>query len=415
VEAAELRGVFDVVITNPPWEQVKPDRRELALLDDDAQRRYLGSLKDWSAFLATTYSAARPRQHFAGWGMNLSRAGTDVAMRLTAQDGLCAVVSPASFLADTNSEELRRALFARMSLRAVGYFPAEARLFEDVDVPCIAFVAHARRSKTVQTFVSHFSREHSRVERRSVRLDADSLRKGGWVVPVAFGAAGIELLAAFDDLPAFDALESTGNLWAGRELDETRKERYLKPVGNHPFAKGVNIRRFGIAAIPTVYVNEAVVRLPASVNHPRLAWRDVSRPSQKRRVHATLIPAGWVTGNSLGVAYRKDDDLKRLAALLGIFNSLTWEYQLRARLSTGHISLSSVRLVRLPRLTPLDEVHLAELAIQALEGIDQAETRLEVEVARAYGLDASAWDCILDSYPKLTSSERDALVAAWAT
>jgi hypothetical protein len=122
-----------------------------------------------------------------------------------------------------------------------------------------------------------------------------------------------------------------------------------------------------------------------------------------------------VTGNSLGVAYRKDDDLKRLAALLGIFNSLTWEYQLRARLSTGHISLSSVRLVRLPRLTPLDEVHLAELAIQALEGIDQAETRLEVEVARAYGLDASAWDCILDSYPKLTSSERDALVAAWAT
>src|SRR6202012_20063 len=101
----------------------------------------------------------------------------------------------------------------------------------------------------------------------------------------------------------------------------------------------VNVRRYGVADQPSLYVDETRVKLPRSVDHPRLAWRDVSRPNQKRRVQATLIPSGWVTGNSLGVAYDREGNLNRLAALLAIFNSLVFEYQLRASLSTGHISL----------------------------------------------------------------------------
>lgn len=414
-EAPAMAGKFDVVVTNPPWEQVKPDRRELSLLHEADRAGYVGSLKEWSRFLQAVYPDAQPRQKFAGWGTNLARVGTDVAMRLTAPDGLCGVVSPASLLADTNSEALRRVILERMALRAVGYFPAEARLFDGVDVPCIAFVAQAGQTSKHEPEIARFGADHALLERRRVSLDAAQLRPAGWVVPVSFGAAGIELLAQMNALPRFGDLEAAGAIWAGRELDETGKERYLSPQGIRPFAKGVNVRRYGVANQPSLYVDETRVKLPRSVDHPRLAWRDVSRPNQKRRVQATLIPSGWVTGNSLGVAYDRKGNLNRLAALLAIFNSLIFEYQLRASLSTGHISLSSVRRIHIPHLPRRREARLAELALEALDERAGAEEAIEVEVARAYGIDGRSWELVLGSYPKLTPPERDRLVAAWAS
>jgi Alw26I/Eco31I/Esp3I family type II restriction m6 adenine DNA methyltransferase len=414
-EAPAMAGKFDVVVTNPPWEQVKPDRRELLLLEEGDRAAYVESLKERSRVLQAAYPDAQPRRKFAGWGTNLARVGTDVAVRLTAPDGLCGVVSPASFLADTNSEALRRVLFESMTLRAVGYFPAEARLFDAVDVPCIAFVAQTGQSSRHKTKIARFSADHALLECRRVSLEAAQLCAEGWIVPVAFGAAGIELLAQMKNLPRFGDLEVVGEIWAGRELDETGKTRYLSAQGGRPFAKGVNIRRYGVASQPSVYVDEKRVKLPRSVDHPRLAWRDISRPNQRRRVQATLIPSGWVTGNSLGVAYDRRGNLNRLAALLAIFNSLVFEYQLRASLSTGHISLSSVRRVHIPHLPHERESRLAQLALEALDERAGAEEAIEVEVARAYELDGRSWELILRSYPKLTPQECDRLVAAWAS
>jgi hypothetical protein len=35
---------------------------------------------------------------------------------------------------------------------------------------------------------------------------------------------------------------------------------------------------------------------------------------------------------------------------------------------------------------------------------------LEIAVARAYGLDRDAFDCVLSAFPKLTAEEREALL-----
>ena len=143
----------------------------------------------------------------------------------------------------------------------------------------------------------------------------------------------------------------------------------------------------------------------------RIVWRDVSRRSQIRRMIATLLPAGCVTGNSLQVAYFKDDDLDRLHALLGIVNSLPFEFQLRSKLGTGHVSLGTVRKIRVPQLENRELVQsLAGLTRRVLAQETGVEAKLEIAVAHALDLGSDDYEMLLAHFDRLPESFREQLL-----
>jgi DNA (cytosine-5)-methyltransferase 1 len=206
--------------------------------------------------------------------------------------------------------------------------------------------------------------------------------------------------------------DSNEPLWAGRELDETGHKRFLGEEGDYLFLKGRMIQRFGIVEAPTEYVRRDGPRIPISADYHRIAWRDVSRPSQKRRLHATLIPPGWVTGNSLHVAYFRNRSLTRLKALLAVMNSFVFEFQLRAYLATSHVSLSSVRKVRIPLLSDCRLVErLTQLVDQCLEGCEASPIEIEIQVARAYGLERDDFKLLLSAFDNLTDTQINSLLS----
>jgi DNA (cytosine-5)-methyltransferase 1 len=235
-----------------------------------------------------------------------------------------------------------------------------------------------------------------------------NLDEGSFIVPLQFGLAVVKMQAAWRQLPKFRDLESQelDGLWAGRELDETGYERFLSDSGDYLFLKGRMVKRFGIAEPPTRFVSPRGPQIPKSADHYRVAWRDVARPNQKRRMHAAIISPGIVTGNSLNIAYFRDDNLPRLKALLAVMNSLVFEAQVRSRLATAHISLGSVREVHMPRLEDDSVVNtLASLADQTAAGDSGAINRLEVEVAQLYGLGRDDMAELLCSFAKIEADE----------
>src|SRR5258708_20792307 len=157
-------------------------------------------------------------------------------------------------------------------------------------------------------------------------------------MPMPPDPALFRVLSSFQHLPTFHSMETSGlaGLWAGGEIEETGYESFLDSRGSYRFVKGKMVRRFWVEDLPSQYVSVDGPPIPRSADHFRVAWRDVSRPSQKRRIHAAIIPPKHVTGNSLSVAYFKDDDLQRLKALLAVVNSLVFEAQVRGKLATGH-------------------------------------------------------------------------------
>ena len=122
---AGAEGDADALITNSPWERLKPDRREHDELLPGAFAQYVTELREYDRQLAAWYPLSTPVKKFSGWGTNLARVGTELSLRLVREGGVAGVVSPPSLLGDQDSLPLRRHLLCDFRLETIDYFPAE--------------------------------------------------------------------------------------------------------------------------------------------------------------------------------------------------------------------------------------------------------------------------------------------------
>ena len=402
-------GGYDLLLTNPPWEALKPDRRELEQLTPEARAAYVAALRSYDEQLARLLPQSQPEKKFSGWGTNLSRCGLEFSIRLLRPGGWCGIILPSSLFSDQVSARFRRWLLHDAALRRLLAYPAEARLFDGVDQTCAAAIFERTPDAEFAPLLSRFDAERRLLGESRLELSRPELERLGYAVPLDLAADEIRLLLRLSPLPRLDDLcgDEPDALWLGREWDETGYQRFTAATGTVPFVKGRAVSRYAVLNSFTEFVSDASRTLPISAAHARLTWRDVSRRSQVRRMIATLLPAGCVTGNSLHVGYFKDGDMDKLHALLGIINSLPFEFQLRSKLGTGHVSLGSVREVRVPRFDDARTVStLSALTRRVLDGEAGAEVAVEVAVARAYGLTREEFSMQLRFFGRLPENFR---------
>lgn len=411
----EIQTEFDVVISNPPWELLKPDPRELKSLEPELAESYIEAMREYDAFLTKMFPTAQPARKFAGWGTNLSRVGFDVCRKILAANGILAIVMPASFMADNLSLALRQEVLERFTVHEITYFPAEAKLYRNADVSTITLVAEPSRINGVAPILTRFDKELNISSRRTMQLSHSFLKEAGFVIPVSVGGDAIAVLQRLTaEMPAWSEIEGkeVSSLWAGREVDETGSRNWLSgDVGGPLFIKGRMIDRFTLREEPFERISKPDWSCPASVGFTRIGWRDVSRPNQKRRVIAMLIRPGIAAGNSLGVAYFRDDNQVALKVLLGVMSSMVFEFQLRSHLATSHISLSSLRKVRVPSRSQLNLLTSVSAEVdKLLLAPSRSQARLEALVAHhAYGLSDQELRVVVGSFDKLTDKEREAI------
>ena len=407
------QSAYDLVITNPPWELLKPDSRELAGLGSVQRKRYIAKMRLYDDWLARHFPLSQPKRKFAGWGTNLSRVGLEASLFLVRSGGIVGAVLPASFLADDQTASLREHLLTEHKLLSAAYYPAEAKLYESADTASISISILVDGEPANALTIGTHSLITSQLEFSEISLDQEALRRIDFVMPISFGAKALAIINGLaQHFPAWRELESDApdSLWAGREIDETRISDWLKPIGGiEPlFIKGRMIGRYKTIEQPTQIVRKPNWSTPASTKARRIAWRDVSRPSQKRRMIATLIDSGSVAGNSLGVAYFKDMSETPLLGLLGVMNSTCFEFQLRAHLATGHVSLSTLRKVAVPCLQRLREANVLALMVKAaIDAEDESAVQVDAYIAKfIYEISEDEYKTILNGFTGITPEER---------
>jgi len=413
LESSEEFGAFDLVITNPPWESLKPDSRELRGLSGNERRSFEAGLRDYDKRLAACLPNSQPTTKLYGWGTNLSRCGLEASVNLLRPDGCCGIVLPSSVLADQVSAPLRKWVLRQTAIRSIDHYPAEAKPFEKVDQPCVfTIIQRSEHPGLVQPVITRHDRARQEIASERIRLTADDLKVLEFRFPTELSEKELALLLKLSRFRPLSDWEMSrgGKLWMGRELDETDYASFVSPVGEFAFAKGRNVNRFTPIDPLKEFVKTGAREIPKSAHFQRVAWRDVSRRSQTRRIVATIIPSGVVTGNSLHVAYFVDGDPMRLQALLGVLNSLAFEFQLRSRLGTGHISLGSVRGVHVPDFDDASFVRkISRFAQRALSGDPSAEIEIEAAIADALSLSQQERDALVNHFIGLQSEFSDEL------
>ena len=399
-----VRGKYDICVTNPPWSLLKPQKLFSKSNGEKAMAGYRNAIEQYDSYMKEAFVISRPSSKFGKWGTNLARCGTEVALRLIKSSGFCGIVSPASLLNDQVSSRLRSWIFENYKVINVSYYPAELKLYGSADISSITMVV--KGGETDQSLsVRIYSDKDTYKEKKIEKAVFEYIKRTGFCIPLKTGIEAIPIMMYLEQLPSTDEFCEATGLSFTRELDETRVKEKLLPTGKIEFAKGYMVDRYSFTS-DQLFLNEEMVIPPPSSLTSKVVWRDVSRDSQVRRIKATLLPPGFICGNSLGVVYGEEAKLSSLKMLLAIMNSMIFEYQARSMLVSNHVSAGIVKQIRVPR--PCVDMGIVELVDKQLAGQD-VEDAIELAVAHLYNLSPEEYEIIVDSF-KLDNEKRANIV-----
>jgi hypothetical protein len=459
---ARPRPGFDVVVGNPPWEEVTvealgfyglfapglrslPERPRAAAVAELVDRR-----PDLPGRLAAARQRAALRRRYLADGEyapmpgdpDLYKSFCQRYRELLRDGGALGVVLPRSAFAAGGSAGFRRWLFEESRCRRLDFLlNRRCWIFDTHPQYTVALLAaeRARPSPGHAMRVAGTASSPAEWERQAASPGLVLPREAfgpGWTVPLLRGQAEADLLARLRRGTPFPygpggrwrcfpvaELHETGDrhLWegaagAGRPLWKGESFGQYDPHGTGarqcPTGDAVWRRvrkpRPGTGSVLAGELDAAARRraVLGELERARVAFRDVSRATDARTVRACLVPpAVLLTNKAPYLAFAAGGDRAR-AACLGIMNSLPFDWQARRYVE---INLNFFILEGLA-VPDLDDGDLAVVAAAAAR-LSCADERF-AELAEAVGVQAGP---LGDGERERLRVEIDARVArAWS-
>ena len=416
---------FDAIIGNPPWEMLRGD-------DGDAGARAAARC---AGTQLTAFARGSGTYRLQGDGhANLYQLFLERAMTLLRPDGRLGFVLPWGFAIDLGSAPLRRAMFDALTVDALvsvenrdGVFPihrglkfmllSASRAGPTHRLPCrFGIRTPAALDELPDAGMDH----QSVILPRTVveRFDGVSL-----AIPEVRTAMDLQILTqiAFDIHALGD--QDGWNVHFGRELNATEDRQHFARKGAR--AEGLPVLE-GKQLSPFVAHLEAVdFHMPAATavrivprdrtfGRHRLAYRDVASATNRVSLIAAIIPANTLTTHTV-FCLKEDLPLPQQHYLCGVFNSFVANYLVRLRINT-HVSAAIIDRLPVPRPRAGDPRarNIARLAARLSLGHEPASfSRLQANAASLYGLTLDQFAHVLETFPLVDRTDRDASLTAF--
>jgi hypothetical protein len=381
-------GGFDAVIGNPPWASLPSS--------DGYRRQTTGHLNSYQLFL-------------------------DRALQLTRRGGRIGLILPSGIATDHGSAALRRHLFGRTSIDTWLGFENRGRIFPIHRSVRFVVMATTNEGATETlrircglTSLDALDRE----EAHQAPLTVSRSRIEAWspellTIPEITTAAALGIMTTVSDrVPALGGARGW-NVRFGRELNATEDRPRFVPMGSRarlrPIVEGKQLSPF------QVDLSRSTHGIALAASRARIAYRDVAGAANKLTLIAAMLPANVVSTHTV-FCLKSDLDERSQWCLLGLLNSLAANYLVRLNVTT-HVTAALMSRLPVPRPAPQSRAfdRLVALARSlASTGIDNNAAdyaELNAIAADLYGITTEQYAVILDSFPLLPKTVREACFA----
>ncbi|WP_291984604.1 N-6 DNA methylase [Luteitalea sp.] len=409
------RGGFDAVIANPPWEMLRGD---LGTGDERAAQR-----DDLGPLLRFVRHSGLYRG--AGGHVNSYQLFLERMLQLIRPGGRIGCLLPGGVLIDHGAAALRRHLLDHAAVDRITVFDNREALFPIHRSLRIVSITGTSGASTDGVLVDEGTT--ARVTGPDGRPAAPRLLSRALLRQGSGEAEAIPFVRHADDLYLLQHLlahptlgDDAWQLRFGRELNATEDREAWRsgprPSGGLPVVDGKHVQAFDVRPPSTgawMSPDDAARALPGEPwRRWRLAYRDVSSPTNTRSLIAALLPPGCVTTHTL-FCLQTTIGLPSQLYLCGMLNSLVADWFVRRYLG-AHVTTRLMAHVPVPRVSSADarRRRIVRLTARLMRQPDDAGAQADLQVVAAdlYGLGSRERSIVATDFARLPAVVRDRFV-----
>ncbi len=412
---------FDVVVANPPYERLKPNKTEFGRhLDKELAKKHqsLSFANDAQRIKEKiAYFRKSGDYEFANvYSMDTYRLFIERSLELLKDRGKFGFIVPSTLAGDLASEKIRRYLLTENSVLSLDFFEETAEIFPNVSQALCILVGHKNGHTSEINLRIDLSSSDQLASSPSYNIDVDAMTR---IVGSSLVIARVESFG-WEILQQMHLHRSVGELdWILNhrgELDLTLDKEYISEEEIGPrLLKGSNIDRYVLRNPQSSHSSKYVdlknfreskinsIRLD-HIDSDRIVCQQINNQHQKWRLKFAKVNGGFVLANScnyLTVTVQESQDLL-LNYLLGLMNSELMNWRFSVTSYNNHVS--NRELDTLPIPNPMgsnrqDETikQIADLAGIIGHNSQEYVPRIEGLVFRLFDIRKSSAFKLLDS------------------
>lgn len=383
---------FDVVITNPPYKNLKLDSKEY---NKDLSKKY----KDYYSEISKD---AKNRFSYSSSGViNVYKIFIEeILCNYTCDDAIVYLLIPNTILSDKSCEELRKYILSNHKIIMINTFDENNKYLDAQQALCTMLIK--KNKKTSKIIILNND------EKKGYKADLNLLLK------VQNGNAIFRLndyeeyvLTKLSYFPKIKELDFIHN-YRG-ELDLTLyKDSYGSIKTKYPLIRGRNITEYFEVIDEVDYVNDTFVESSPKkgfINNKRIACQQISNVAKDKRVQFCYIPEGHVLGNSCNfISIEKNKYNLDIYYLLGLLNSDIINWFFKFFNSNNHIS--NYEIDEFP--IPIEGKQIRKISSLTKKMLEDSDLKKKVQinnlVEELFGINAQLslddMEAISDGIPK---------------
>ena len=317
---------FDIVITNPPYKNLKFDAKEYN--NKDLSKKY----KDYYSKIS---SDAKKRFFYASSGViNIYKLFVEeILCNYTSDDAIVNLLIPNTILSDKSCEKLRQYILDNHKIVSINTFDENNKYLDAQQALCTLLIQ--KNQKTTKILMRNN-------ENKICKVDINLLLKvqnGNSIFKLNdYEEYILTKLSSFSKIKNLDFI----NNYRG-ELDLTLyKDEFGSTQTQYPLIRGRNICEYYELLDDIDFVNENFVEKTPKRNYivnERIACQQISNISKEKRVQFAYIPKNHVLANSCNfISIEKNSYNIDIYYLLGLLNSNIINWFFKFFNSNNHIS-----------------------------------------------------------------------------